>query len=297
MIKSIDEYLELLKKNLEGCDPATLQDALSDAEEYLRNSMETTRSKNPTADETETLAAVIEEFGTPEEFAMEYNKIETHLRPAFAAPAHAVDNRSTLARIFGIFSDPAAWGSLLYMLVSLVTGIIYFTWAVTGLSLSVGLLVLIISLPFIGLFFLSVRGLALVEGRIVEALLGVRMPRRPIFLDSKLTWWGRFKVLFTSKHTWLAMVYMILMLPLGVIYFSVFVTLIAVAVSFIAAPLAQLFLPFPLVTINEAQYFISPTLGFFSFVIGAAVALGTMHLARLLGRFQGGLAKAMLVSD
>ncbi|MHC1783093.1 MAG: hypothetical protein AB9891_10125 [Anaerolineaceae bacterium] len=55
--------------------------------------------------------------------------------------------------------------------------------------------------------------------------------------------------------------------------------------------------PFPLVTINEAQYFISPTLGFFSFVIGAAIALGTMHLARLLGRFQGSLAKAMLVSD
>ena len=69
------------------------------------------------------------------------------------------------------------------MLVSLVTGIMYFTWAVTGLSLSVGLLVLIISLPFIGLFFLSVRGIALVEGRIVEALLGVRMPRRPIFVE------------------------------------------------------------------------------------------------------------------
>lgn len=296
MIKSIDEYLEILKKNLHGCDPATLQDALADAEEFLRNSMESIHSENPAADETENLAAVIEEFGTPEEFAMEYKKIEARLRPAFAA-AHADENRLPFVRIFGVFSDPAAWGALLYMLVALVTGIIYFTWAVTGLSLSIGLLVLIISLPFIGLFFLSVRGLALVEGRIVEGLLGTRMPRRPIFLDSKLSWWGRFKVLFTSRHTWLALVYMILMLPLGVIYFSVFVTLIALALGFIAAPLVQLFIPIPLVTINEAQYFISPVLGFFSFLVGAAVALGTMHLARLIGRFQGALAKALLVSD
>ncbi|MHC1783094.1 MAG: sensor domain-containing protein [Anaerolineaceae bacterium] len=150
-----------------------------------------------------------------------------------------------LPAFLAVFSDPAAWGSLLYMLVSLVTGIIYFTWAVTGISLSVGLLVLIISLPFIGLFFLSVRGLALVEGRIVEALLGVRMPRRPIFLDSKLSWWGRFKVLFTSKHTWLAMVYMILMLPLGVIYFSVFVTLISLALELYRRPAGAVVIPLP----------------------------------------------------
>lgn len=297
MNKTIDEYLETLKKNLTGSDPATIQDALSDAEEYLRNSMETARAENPAADEAGILATAIEEFGSPEEFAMEYKKIEARVRPAFAAPRRTTDNTTTFSRIFGIFTDPSAWGSLLYMLVSLVTGIVYFTWAITGLSLSVGLLVLIISLPFIGLFFLSVRGLALVEGRIIEGLLGVRMPRRPIFLDSKLSWWGRFKVLFTSKHTWLALLYMILMLPLGVFYFSLFITLISVALSFIALPFAQIFLPFPLITINEAQYFVSPQLGVLTAFIGVAIAYGTLHLARLLGRFQGALAKAMLVSD
>jgi hypothetical protein len=296
MIKTIDEYLDILKNHLKGSDAATLQDALADAEEYLRNSLESVRTDNPTADEGESLAAAIEEFGTPEEFAMEYKKIEARVRPSFAA-TRVDDNRLPFVRVFSVFSDPAAWGSLLYMLVSLVTGIIYFSWAITGLSLSVGLLVLIISLPFIGLFFLSVRGLALLEGRIVEALLGVRMPRRPIFLDPKLSWWGRFKVLFTSKATWLAIIYMILMLPLGVIYFSVFITLISLALGFIAAPLLQVFVPFPLVTINDAQYFISPVPGLFSFLVGAAVALGAMHLARLIGRLHGALAKAMLVSD
>ena len=68
---------------------------------------------------------------------------------------------------------------MFYMLLSLATGIFYFTWTVTGVSLSAGLSVLIIGLPFIVLFIGSVRALALVEGRIVEAMLGARMPRRP----------------------------------------------------------------------------------------------------------------------
>jgi hypothetical protein len=85
--------------------------------------------------------------------------------------------------VFGVFADPRAYGALLYMLLSLVTGIFYFTWAVTGLSLTLGLAVLIIGIPFAILFFASVRGLALLEGRLVEVMLGERMPRRPAYAD------------------------------------------------------------------------------------------------------------------
>lgn len=35
MIKSVEEYLELLKAELRGSDAATIQDALADAEEHL----------------------------------------------------------------------------------------------------------------------------------------------------------------------------------------------------------------------------------------------------------------------
>ena len=59
---------------------------------------------------------------------------------------------------------------------------------VTGLSLSLGLLILIVGIPLTVLFFGSVRGLALLEGRLVEALLGERMPRRPRYTDRSRTW-------------------------------------------------------------------------------------------------------------
>ena len=80
---------------------------------------------------------------------------------------------------FNVVSDPRTYGALLYMLLSLATGIFYFTWTVTGLSLTLGFAILIIGIPFALLFIASIRLLSYVEGRVVEALLGVRMPRRP----------------------------------------------------------------------------------------------------------------------
>ncbi|NLF52655.1 MAG: hypothetical protein GX577_16125 [Leptolinea sp.] len=297
MITSVDMYLDQLKKNLAGCDVATIQDAMTDAEEYLRNGLEALRVENSEMIEADALGKIIDEFGAPEEFAADYKKLEARLHPVIKPAVTQKGETNIFYRIFGIFADPLAWSSLVFMLVSMVTGILYFTWAVTGLSLSVGLLVLIISLPFIGLFFLSVRGVALIEGRIVEALLGVRMPRRPIFVDGNLGWWARFKVLFNSRHTWLTIFYMILMLPLGVIYFSIFITLISLSLGFILAPLAQLFLPFPMITVGNSMYYVTPDLGIMVFLLGIIFSIGTMNLAKVLGRWHGTLAKAMLVGE
>ena len=45
MENSIDGYLRQLKEELKNCDRATVQDALSDAEEYLRNALENLRER------------------------------------------------------------------------------------------------------------------------------------------------------------------------------------------------------------------------------------------------------------
>jgi len=190
MIQSIDNYLSQLKKELSGCDRATIQDALSDAEEYLRTALSNTTANDTTISEVEAMSQIIEKYGMPEEVATAYREIEHHITPALAQPGYPdkpeeaykeKDERPLLSRFFGVFTDFRAWGAFLYLMFSLATGILYFTWVVTGISLSAGLIVLIIGLPFTGLFILSVRGIGLVEGRIVEALLGIRMPRRQQF--------------------------------------------------------------------------------------------------------------------
>ena len=77
------------------------------------------------------------------------------------------------------------------VLLSLVTGIVYFTFASVGASMSVGLAILIIGVPFFLLFIGVSRIIALAEGRIVESMLGTRMPRRPVHPGPPASWYQR----------------------------------------------------------------------------------------------------------
>ena len=296
MFNSVDEYLIKLKTALQGCDQATVQDALADAEDHLRTALSKVKELQPGSDEVGSLALIIEDYGSPEEVASAYREIERRLPPTLAPTSQSPD-RSLWARFFGVVADPRAWGALLYMIISLLTGILYFTWAVTGLSLSLSLLVLIIGLPFFFLFLLSVRGISLVEGRIVEALLGVRMPRRSIFVDKNKGFWTRLKELVFSWLVWKTLLYMLLMLPLGIIYFTIFVTLISIGLSLVALPFVQLLIQYPLLMIRSVRYFVPFWQMPFWAAGGALLLLISMHFARLLGQIQGSFAKLMLMGD
>ena len=185
------------------------------------------------------------------------------------------------------------------MLISIITGTVYFSWAVTGLSISLGVMILIVGIPITILFLLSFRGIAFVEGRIVEALLGERMPRRASFTDSNLPWVERLKILLTGKATWLSWIYMILMLPIGVIYFTGMVILLSVSLALILSPILAYVYNLPIGTFIDGDViwqipnYLTPLFSF----LGVGLVTATMHIARWVGKFQGKFAKALLVRD
>lgn len=294
MIKSIKEYLIQLKEELEGSDQSTIQDALADAEEHLSTALDSAIDIQPNISEIDALKPIIEIYGSPDEIASAYREIETLIQPTLATSRHA-NNRNFWARFFGIYTEPKAWGALLYMIISLLTGIVFFTWTVIGISLSLGFALFIFGLPLLAFFLISIRGLALVEGRIVEALLGVRMPRRPLFFSNNLQWRERLKMLVTDKHTWLASAYMLLMLPLGTLYFTIFIILITFSIALIASPIAELSLNLPLLTIYGDAYRIPPEFMPLVMLSGLLLITATMHLAKSIGKVHGSLAKTMLV--
>ncbi|MGB2895577.1 MAG: sensor domain-containing protein [Anaerolineales bacterium] len=296
MIESVETYLAELKKELAGCDPAIAQDALADAEEHLRNALEQVPLSEKQGQEAEALIPIIDSYGSPREIASAYREIETLTPPALAERKPSV-GKPPLVRYFSIIWDAGAWGSLLYLMLSMVTGLVYFTWAVAGLSLSLSLLILIIGLPLTVLFLLSVRSIALVEGRIVEALLGVRMPRRPFFTNRHTGWWEQVKGLFLENRTWTAMAYMVFQLPLGIIYFTVFVMLIALSLGFMLNPILVHFLDAPLIQYGGEAYYVTPQLMPIVVIVGFNLLLVTMHLAKFVGRQHGMMAKTLLVGD
>ena len=289
---TIPEYLEQLRAALKGADPAMIQDALYDAEEYLRSELAEQAGKS----EAEVIASVAGSYGAPEEVADIYRETEVTVTRALRPPAPP-RRKSALGRFFGVAADPRTYGALFYMLLALATGTFYFSWVVTGASLSAGLLILIVGIPLLLLFLMSVRLLSLVEGRIVEVLLGERMPRRPLYTQRDKPWLQRLKELFTDGRTWTAMLYLLLMQPLGAAYFTVAVTLLSVSLAFVASPVALFFPSHWDVTLwpfgDGHGFFMIPLLC----VLGILMLFGTLHLARGVGKFHGWLAKHLLVRD
>jgi uncharacterized membrane protein len=290
--KTIPEYLEQLRAELAGSDPALIQDALYDAEEYLRSEW----AEQSSLGEAELLASVAGSYGAPSEVADIYRDTEVTVKQAMRAPPPR--QRDSLAgRFFGVLADPRAYTALLYMLLALATGIFYFTWAVTGLALSAGLATLIIGIPFVIVFFASVRGLSLVEGRLVEAMLGERMPRRPPYADRDQPMLTRIKVMFLDPRSWSTFLYMLLMLPLGILYFTLAVTALSVSLSVAVLPFAQWFWSGEILSFHGTQYEMPIWTAPLTLAIGLLLIVLTLHAVRGIGRMHSQLAKHLLVKS
>lgn len=294
MFNTIEEYLEALKTEMQGSDSALQQDALADAREHLSTALAVAHENNAALKEADALKIIVDEYGTPEETASAYQEVERRTSPSLK---QTVKPQSWIVRFFGVYADARAWGALLYMFISFVTGIFYFTWAITGVSISISFAVFIFGLPVALLFLLSVRGLALLEGRLVEALLGVRMPRRPLFSHQGMKWFDRLKALVLDKNTWLMLVYMIVQFVLGIIYFVSIVVVLSFSLSFIAIPFLQEILDLGMLNIADKQYFV-PAWSYPLFVLGGFMLWTIfMHIARGVGQLHGRFAKWMLVTE
>ena len=191
------------------------------------------------------------------------------------------------------------------MFLSLVTGCVYFTFAVTGLSLSLGLAILIIGLPvFLGFIGLT-RVISLGEGRLLEAVSGERMPRRPVHPGAPNGLVARMLEMLRDARTWTTLIYMLLMLPLGIVYFTTAVTGLAVGVSFLLVPVAGSaqrlgwWVPWE----NEGSIAFTPawldTPGgwVFCVVFGVVVLTSLLHVARVVVSIHARTAKTLLVAQ
>ena len=295
--RSIDQYLAALRAALAGADPALVQDALYDAEEYLRAEV----AANPSRSEADTLELISSTYGAPEEVAEAYRTTEEQVRTALAPPPRQAP-RTVLGRFFGVYGDARTWTALFFMLLSLVTGVFYFTVVLTGLSMSAGLIFLIVGIPVFLLFVGFTRVLALAEGRLVEGLLGQRMPRRPVYPSKGMPIFERIKQMLLDRRTWTTMFYFLLMLPLGILYFVIATVGISVSIGLVGGSIAGLLLETGVgaggisMDNHEIYYGPSPLAAPFIFLAGVVLLTAVLHLIRGIGRGHGTLAKHLLVA-
>ncbi|MGB5132726.1 MAG: hypothetical protein WBO00_08925, partial [Steroidobacteraceae bacterium] len=97
------------------------------------------------------------------------------------------------------------------------------------------------------------------------------------------------------------MFYFLLMLPLGILYFTIAITGISVGLGLIVGSIASLLLDAGVgsggINIDNGIYFgPSPALAPLIFIAGVLLLTGVMHLVRGIGRAHGTLAKHLLVA-
>ncbi len=301
--RSIDEYLKQLRNALTGEDAALIQDALYDAEEYLRAEV----AAHPDRPEADVLELIASTYGAPEEVAAAYRDTEAKVKAALKPPAPpATVQRGRTGRFFAVFMDVRAYTSLFYMLLTLATGVVYFTFVVTGLALSAGLAILIIGIPFFLAFIGMARVLALGEGRLLEATTGERMPRRPVHPGPPASWLTRIADMLKDMRTWTTLLYLLLMLPLGIFYFTITVTGLALGLRLALAPIVLLGQGlgwFPrgfshaMIQVDGFDHGAPESIvgALVCAVVGVVILTLLLHAVRWIARGHARLAKALLV--
>ncbi len=332
-------YIAALEAELAGCDPALRHDAVIDAETHLRSAI----GGGVPAERA------IADFGTPQEVARAYLEQDSeaygwrsredaqphHVAGAgaaampgdhAAAPLQAESaapqsspRRSIASRIpiLGIWLDRRAWGALVYFgAVGFALSLVYFVWSVTIGSLVIGLAPMIVGIPVLVLLLGSARALCLFEGKVVETLLGVRMPRRvqPVEGADSVGFWQRILCWLRDVCSWLSLAYLLGNFFVSVGTFVLTITLCAISVSLLASGAASLAGMSPIflgegteqVTVHLLWWRLEPdasgavhiprAAAIPMIAVGLALATATLWLMRGLGWIYGHVVQAIQVA-
>jgi signal transduction histidine kinase len=147
-----------------------------------------------------------------------------------------------LLRVLKAPLDPRTWTAALYLLASLAVGVFWFVVLVTGISVGLSLVIIWVGLPILAGTMLAWRGGAWLERRWVGFTLGAHIaePYRPL-PDGGLL--ARWLAMAADPATWKDFAYLVLLFPLGLVWFMVTVTLWSLALTMLTAPLYYRLLP------------------------------------------------------
>ncbi len=109
-IRTIQGFLGEVRGELAGKDPALIQDALYDVDEFLRGE----QSASPSVNEADLVERAVQKFGSPSEIAEAYSEMEQNVQRAMRAAPPTVGS-TLFERIFGVFADPHAYGALFFV--------------------------------------------------------------------------------------------------------------------------------------------------------------------------------------
>ena len=194
-------------------------------------------------------------------------------------------------KFFGVVAREGTYLNIIYLLLAFPLGTAYFVFLVTGLSLGLSL-PFWVGIPILLLMLAAWWGLVLFERQLAIWLLHVDIP--PISRDtaSGQSVWIQLKAHLSNPLTWKGLVYLFARFPLGILSLVVAITLIALTVGLMFAPLtytdpeSQMYVfSWQIDTLNEAVI---------CSIVGIGVGLISMHIMNGLAFVSGRFTSMML---
>jgi signal transduction histidine kinase len=145
------------------------------------------------------------------------------------------ESGSWIRRVLGATVAPRTWLATFYLLLTLPLGILWFTLIVTGVALGLGLVVIWVGVPLLVVTIVVWVHAARLERWLIRTCLGVDIPdpsRRLIGGSA----FRRLRAIVTDPATWKDFVYLILLLPLGIAWFTIVVTAWSAALGLLTVP-------------------------------------------------------------
>jgi len=183
---------------------------------------------------------------------------------------------------------------LVYLILSFVLGLTWFLVLVIGLSLGFSLAITLVGIPLLIGMLWAIRWMAQVERACVHALIGVDVSahyRRPKNdgIGAQIT------TRLGDPQTWKDLVYLVVQFPLGILWFTIAVTLVSLSVGLTAAPLYYWAIDDGI----EIGFMRIDTLpeALVAVPIGLLIGWATWHVVNGLGALHGAWARLLLASS
>ena len=200
------------------------------------------------------------------------------------------------ARTYGGLVDGQTWMSTLYLLLTLVTGVLWFSVTFTLLVTGVSTLIIWIGIPILLFTFWVVRFAAQAERSLIGRMIGIDIadPYRSIPDDS--SFWSRWKIRAVDPATWRDLVYLWLLMPLGILWFTLVVVVWTVPLGLMATPILLGVGLEPMLIEGDQFRFAIDTMGeaWIAVAVGVLLLAIVPKLVRLMAKAHAGLARALL---
>jgi signal transduction histidine kinase len=188
--------------------------------------------------------------------------------------------------------EARTWKATLQAVLDLPFGIAWFTVIVTGLSVGFGTLITLIGIPILLLLLLFSRVLSAVERARGRLLLDVDVasPFQSLSVPGGL--WPRIKTLLSDAAAWKALAFGAVLFPVGIVWFTVAVTVWSVALAGITYPTYGWALPR-----SDGDLFagdIAFVANIVYFFLGLVVLVAAPHIMRGMAAIDRALVRGLL---